>query len=142
MSGWDVPILPVYVNCTIPPLPAIERCRQFGLGLGKIMRAQTAVERVAILGTGGLSHWVGTPQTGTINVDFDQRFLKLFSAGKIAEIAKWDSQEIIDTSGNGAAEIRNWLLAAAAAGATGAKVLAYEPVYSWSTGIAVTELIV
>jgi catalytic LigB subunit of aromatic ring-opening dioxygenase len=141
LAGWDAPVLPVYVNCTIEPLPSIARCRDFGVALGDVIRRQTAVERVAILGTGGLSHSVGTPWTGTINCKFDRTFLNLFSAGRIDEIAQWDSHEVINSAGNGAAEIRNWLIAAAAARATAARVLAYEPVEAWVTGIGVTELV-
>jgi aromatic ring-opening dioxygenase catalytic subunit (LigB family) len=141
MQDWDVPILPVYVNCTIEPLPSLKRCRDFGAALGEAVRRQTAAERVAILGTGGLSHWVGLPQTGQINTEFDRRFLELFAAGRIDEIAAWDGDEVVRSAGNGAAEIRNWLIAAAAARATGARVIAYEPVQSWVTGIGVTELI-
>ena len=42
----------------------------------------------------------------------------------------------IDAAGNGAHEIRTWLVAAGAAG-TGFDVLAYEPVQAWLTGTAV-----
>jgi aromatic ring-opening dioxygenase catalytic subunit (LigB family) len=140
LDGWDVPILPLYVNCTVAPLPTLRRCLDFGAALGDVLRRQHVAERIAIVGTGGLSHWVGMPQTGTINREFDQRFLDLFTAGRCEEIAGWDSDEVIDSAGNGAAEIRNWIMAAAAARSTGANVLAYEPVAAWNTGIGVTEL--
>lgn len=141
LDGWDVPILPIYVNCTIAPLPTLSRCLDFGTALGEVLRRQQALERVAIVGTGGLSHWVGMPQTGTINREFDQRFLDLFTAGRCEEITRWDSDEVIESAGNGAAEIRNWIMAAAAARSKGANVLAYEPVAAWNTGIGVTELV-
>jgi aromatic ring-opening dioxygenase catalytic subunit (LigB family) len=141
LRDWDVPILPIYVNCTIEPLPSHQRCLEFGTALGEVVWAQTDARRVALLGTGGLSHSVGTPRTGIINTEFDRRFLDLFGAGRFDQIARWSSQEVIDSAGNGAAEIRNWLLAAAAARASGARVLAYEPVQTWATGIAVTELV-
>jgi len=141
LAGWDVAILPIYVNCTVEPLPSIARCRDFGTALGEVLRRQASAERVAIIGTGGLSHWVGTPQTGRINRDFDQRFLDHYAAGQIETLAQWDSDEVVNSAGNGAAEIRNWVMAAAAARSTGARVLAYEPVEAWVTGIAVTELV-
>lgn len=140
LDGWDAPILPVYVNCTVEPLPTLARCFDFGTALGDVVRGQSAVERVAIIGTGGLSHWVGMPRTGSINRDFDREFLDMFAAGRSREIAQWDSGAVVDSAGNGAAEIRNWIVAAAAARATGARVLAYEPVDTWMTGIGVAEL--
>lgn len=141
LDGWDLPILPIYVNCTIAPLPTLTRCLDFGKALGDVVRRQQVLERVAIVGTGGLSHWVGMPSTGTINREFDQRFLDLFTAGRCEDIARWDSDEVIKSAGNGAAEIRNWIMAAAAARSKGARVLAYEPVAAWNTGIGVTELL-
>jgi len=134
-----MPILPVYVNCTIPPLPRHQRCVAFGEALGKALRAQTSVGRIAIVGTGGLSHWIGLPQTGQINTEFDTRFLERFERGEWAGLAELDSDEVIRSAGNGAAEIRNWLVAAAASGHTKARRLAYEPVYAWKTGIGVVE---
>lgn len=141
LDGWDVPILPIYVNCTIAPLPTLSRCLDFGTALGDVLRRQTMFDRVAIVGTGGLSHWVGMPSTGIINREFDQRFLEAFAQGQGTEIARWDSDEVIRCAGNGAAEIRNWIAAAAAARSNGARVLAYEPVSAWNTGIAVTQLL-
>lgn len=141
MPDFDVPVLPIYVNCTVDPLPSFARCRDFGTALGDAIRAQTVASRVAIIGTGGLSHWVGLPQTGQINEGWDRRFLDLYTAGGFDEIAGWSSDEVSEGSGNGAAEIRNWLMAAAAVGATGAREITYQPVKAWVTGIAVTELI-
>lgn len=141
LGGWDAPILPIYVNCTVEPLPTLARCHDFGTALGDVIRGQQAIERVAVIGTGGLSHWVGMPRTGSINRHFDRAFLDLFAAGRSHEIARWNCAAVTDCAGNGAAEIRNWIIAAAAARATGARVLAYEPVETWLTGIGVTELL-
>lgn len=141
LEGWDVPILPIYVNCTIEPLPTLRRCLDFGAALGDALRSQTVLQRIAVVGTGGLSHWVGMPSTGRINRDFDQRFLALFTTGRCDEIAQWDSSAVNESAGNGAAEIRNWIMAAAAARSRGARLLTYEPIAEWSTGIGVTELL-
>lgn len=135
----SMPVLPVYVNCTIPPLPRHERCLAFGRALGDVLREQALAEKVAIVGTGGLSHWIGLPQTGQINTDFDQDFLERFERGEFEALAALDSDAVISGAGNGAAEIRNWLVAAAASGHTKSRRLAYEPVLAWKTGIGVVE---
>lgn len=140
MKDWDLPILPIYVNCTIPPLPTPARCRAFGEALGDVLREQSAAKRVAVLGTGGLSHSVGTPRTGIINQAWDQQFLRHYLAGDISPVSGWNSAEIVEDAGNGASEIRNWLIACAAAGAPKSRLLAYEPVEKWKTGIALTEM--
>jgi aromatic ring-opening dioxygenase LigB subunit len=140
MRDLDIPVLPVYVNCTVPPLPSHARCRSFGERLGTVLRTQNVAGRVAIVGTGGISHWVGMPQTGLINETFDREFMSLIEAGKLDEIVRLDSDKVIEEAGNGAAEIRNWLIAAAAARASKAKRLAYEPVAAWKTGIGLVAL--
>jgi len=140
MKDIDIPLLPIYVNCTVPPLPSHARCRDFGIALGEALRDQSIAQRVAIVGTGGISHWVGLPQTGLINESFDQDFLRLFEAGELDAIVAFDSDKVIAEAGNGAAEIRNWLIAAAAAKASKGTRLAYEPVSAWKTGIGLVEL--
>jgi aromatic ring-opening dioxygenase catalytic subunit (LigB family) len=140
MRDLDIPLLPIYVNCTVPPLPSHARCRAFGERLGDVLRAQNIAGRIAIVGTGGISHWVGLPQTGQINETFDRAFLDLMETGQLDAIVDLNSQDVIEKAGNGAAEIRNWLIAAAAARAHKAKRLAYEPVSAWKTGIGLVEL--
>jgi hypothetical protein len=135
-----MPILPIYINCTVPPLPSHARCRAFGNRLGEVLRRQTVAKRIAIVGTGGLSHWVGMPQTGRINDSFDRDFLKSFESGDLDAIERLDSDAVIEQAGNGAAEIRNWLVASAASAGRNARRLAYEPVAAWKTGIGVVEL--
>lgn len=135
----DLPVLPVYVNCTIPPLPRHERCLAFGAALGAALREQTTVSKVGVIGTGGLSHWIGLPKTGLINQDFDRDFLAGLERGDMSGLAALDSDTVIESAGNGAGEIRNWLVAAAASGKNRSRTLAYEPVSAWKTGIGAVE---
>ncbi|WJR75851.1 hypothetical protein [Bradyrhizobium sp. NP1] len=140
MDDTEIPILPIYINCTVPPLPTHARCHSFGVQLGKVLRDQESAQRVALVGTGGLSHWIGLPKSGLINEDFDRSFLELFEAGNLEAIASMESDRVISDAGNGAAEIRNWLAASAAAGNRMARRIAYEPVAAWKTGIGLVEL--
>ena len=101
----------------------------------RAVESQTAAQRVVVLATGGLSHWVGLPESGDINEDFDREFLTRLADGAPDRLTSYAPDEI-DAAGNGAHEIRTWLVAAGAAG-TGFDVLAYEPVAEWLTGTAV-----
>jgi aromatic ring-opening dioxygenase catalytic subunit (LigB family) len=136
----DLPVVPIYVNCTVAPLPSHARCRALGRELGCVLREQTSAARVAVLGTGGLSHWIGVPRTGDINESFDQDFLERFVAGDVPSLVALDSDRVISEAGNGAAEIRNWIIAAEAIRPQRGTRLAYEPVRSWKTGIGLVEL--
>lgn len=134
------PILPVYVNSVVPPLPSFRRSLDFGYALGNAIRGQKRFERIAILGTGGLSHWVGTPNTGEVNDDFDRSFLDRFEALEFETLADMNSDDVMESAGNAAGEVRNWLIAAAATDNPNPERLAYEPVSAWKTGIALVDL--
>ena len=129
------PLVPVIVNGVNPPWPTPKRCYEFGRMIRRAVEAQSIAERVVVLGTGGLSHWVGLPESGTVNTEFDRDFLCRLESGDPDRLTAYTNEEISE-AGNGAHEIRTWLVAAGAAG-VGFDVLAYEPVPVWLTGTAV-----
>ena len=113
--------------------------------LGRALRASIqecpGEERIALIGAGGLSHWVGTPRVGDIDEEFDRWFLDILARGEGPSILDMTDDEIV-IAGNGAHEIRSWLTVAAAAAAAApapATVLAYEPIAAWITGMGVVE---
>lgn len=130
-----IPLVPIIVNGVNPPWPTPKRCYDFGQMLARAIEAQDYVDRVVVFGTGGLSHWVGMPESGNINEEFDQDFLARLDEGDRTRLVDYSVEEI-DIAGNGAHEIRTWLVAAGAAN-TGFDILAYEAVPEWLTGTAV-----
>jgi len=136
MPEGDVPIVTVYTNCAAPPLPTPRRCREMGAFVGGFVRSRPPRERIALVGTGGLSHWVGTPETGRINPDFDRRVLDHVVRGEVEPLARLTRDEIEREGGNGGQEIRNWIALLAAVPGWRGEVLAYEPVAEWITGCA------
>ena len=71
---YDLPIVPVNINCQGPPLIPLKRCYEFGRALRRA--CDRAPERLAVIGTGGISHWPATPDSGKINEPWDREFLK------------------------------------------------------------------
>lgn len=130
-----VPLVPIIVNGVNPPFPTVRRCYAFGQMLRAAIEAQSLAERVVVLGTGGLSHWVGMPESGTINEEFDRDFLNRLGSGDPDQLTALTDEEI-NRAGNGAHEIRPWVVAAGAAG-VGFDTLAYAAVPAWLTGTAV-----
>lgn len=136
----DRRIVPLFVNCNTPPLPTLQRCRDLGRALRDAIAELPTDTTVAVLGTGGLSHWVAVPRSGEINAEWDQAVLERFATGDLDTLAAWSDEAVLAEAGNGALEIRTWLVAAAAAGESGGQVLAYAPMHSWVTGIGVMTL--
>lgn len=137
---WDLPIIPIVVNAFAPPMPSPKRCFDVGAFVAGCVARWPEPIRVAFLGTGGLSHWVGPPQTGRINEQFDHWFLDCLTQGRTDEAtrryARYEDLEAV--AGNGGHEIRDWLAVAGAMPAHfRAQVLAYEPLKQWLTGTGI-----
>ena len=135
---WDIPIVPIVVNAFAPPMPSLKRCMQVGTFVREVIERWPERKRVAVVGTGGLSHWVGLPETGRVNAEFDRWFLGCLLESRGAEvIAKYKrSEELEKDAGNGGQEIRDWLAVAAAMPATlKPQVLAYEPMPGCGIGV-------
>jgi hypothetical protein len=131
-----IPVSPVYTNCGAPPLPTPRRCHEMGAFVGAFIRSRPTTERVALLATGGISHWVGTPETGRINPEFDHRVLDHIARADAEALSRLTEAQIERDGGNGGQEIRNWLALLGAVPGWKGEVLAYEPVPEWITGCA------
>jgi len=131
-------LIPIVQNCAVPPLMPLRRSWDLGVALRRAIDSFPGGQRVALVGAGGLSHWVGHPRVGDIDEEFDRWFLARLAAGEVESLLDMTDDEIV-LAGNGAHEIRSWVAVAAAAAPTPASVLAYEPVAPWITGMGVVE---
>jgi len=123
---YDLPIVPANINCQGPPLAPLARAWAFGEALRRA--ADAAPERIALIGTGGLSHWPATPDSGKINQEWDREFLRRWSANDREALLSYTDAEIYREAGQGGFEIRTFIAAAAAAGGAKGTVDFCEPV--------------
>ena len=115
--GFELPVIPVNINCQGPPLTPLHRAWAFGEAL---RRACDAVpERIALVGTGGISHWPATPDSGKINEPWDRNFLDQLMRGDRDALLAYTDEETYRNAGQGGFEIRTYIAAAAAAGGRG-----------------------
>ena len=119
-------IVPIVVNSIEPPMPSLARCYEWGSLLRKAIGSFPEPLRVAILGTGGLSHSIGEPTMGAIYEDFDRETIRLFSSQPGTLVSYLEQN--LPTHGNGSEEVRNWLVAHGAAGGRGFELVDYLPV--------------
>jgi hypothetical protein len=125
-----VPIVPLYVNVYLPPQPTPRRCYAWGQALRAILDARP--ERVALLASGGMSHFPGTDRYDSPDYEFDRRLLQMLAEGRGPAAAALTGDELAK-SGN--VELRTWVTLLGAVGGVRAEVLCYEP--SWHHGNAV-----
>lgn len=135
-----VRMIPVYIASGVAPLIKTKRCIELGKMIRDAIDVYDGAERVAIIGTGGLSHWVGTEEMGDVNVEFDMAILDMVKRRDIEALIGLSDDFVLQTAGNGALEFRNWLVAIAAAGQYDYELICYEPINPWVTGTALVEL--
>jgi len=137
---YDVPVIPVNINCQGPPLTPLHRAYAFGQAL---RRACDAVpERVALIGTGGISHWPCTPNSGKINETWDREFLDYFIANRKDRLLHYSDADTYRDAGQGGFEIRTFIAVAGATEGTPAELYFYAPIPIFAVGctIAVSQL--
>jgi aromatic ring-opening dioxygenase catalytic subunit (LigB family) len=133
--NYDLPIIPVNVNCQGPPLAPLHRAWAFGESIRAA--ADALPERIAVVGTGGISHWPATPDSGKINEPWDRDFLDRWCRNDRAALLDYDDTRVYAEAGQGGFEIRTFLaVSAAAAGAPGT-VQFYAPIPIFAVGCTV-----
>jgi len=133
-------VIPANINCQGPPLTPLHRAWTFGEA---IRRAADAVpERIALIATGGISHWPATPDSGRINEVWDREFLDRWLANDKDRLLSYTDAETYRDAGQGGFEIRTFIAAAAAARGRG-KLQYCEPipVFAVSCTVATMEII-
>ena len=111
--SYDLPVIPVNINCQGPPLTPLSRVWQFGEALRKACDEEA--EKISIVGTGGISHWPATPDSGKINEAWDRSFLDQLMQQDKDKLLSYIDEEVYAQAGQGGFEIRTLIAAAAAA---------------------------
>lgn len=133
----DIPLVPIHMNCIMPPLPAPARCFEVGRTIAEVIRThRPAGERVAIMATGGLSHDPGGPNYFKVDEAFDRWFLGLLEAGDpMRVLAEVTIERMVAAGDGGTTELLAWLVALGAVGARPARTICYEPTAALRSGM-------
>jgi aromatic ring-opening dioxygenase catalytic subunit (LigB family) len=117
-----IPILPIYVNTWVDPVPTPRRCYRVGELIREV--AEKRAERIAILATGGLSHFPGSPRIGEIDTQFDHKLLEIMREGKGRTLADYSLDQLLQA---GDSEFLNWMVVLGAVGEVKASSTFYMP---------------
>jgi aromatic ring-opening dioxygenase catalytic subunit (LigB family) len=126
---YDVPLVPIHMNCIVPPVPDPKKCYAMGAAIAEIVRNDLpSGMRVAIMGTGGLSHDPGGPKYFSVDEKFDRWFMDLLGTGDPDRVLRECTLEkMVDAGDGGTSELIAWIAAMGAAGARKAHNVCYEP---------------
>ena len=131
---YDLPVIPVNINCQGPPLTPLARAWAFGAALRQA--CDSVPERIALIGTGGIAHWPASPDSGKINEAFDRAFVDRWCRNDKAALLSYSDAETYREAGQGGFEIRTFIAVAAAARGAG-EIRFYEPIPIFSVGCTV-----
>ncbi len=132
---YDLPIIAVNINCQGPPLTPLHRAHAFGRVLRRA--CDEVPERIALIGTGGISHWPATPISGRINEAFDREFLERWSANRRDELLAYRDEDTYRNAGQGGFEIRTFIAVSGATEGLAADVLYYRAIPTFSVGCTI-----
>jgi protocatechuate 4,5-dioxygenase beta chain len=129
-----IPLVPISMNCTVPPIPLPTRSYEVGVTLREMLKAYPDDLRVAVLATGGLSHEPGGPRYFWVDEEFDQWFMAMLARGDHEALLRECTLEKMEEAGSGGtAELLAWIMALAFTRGP-AEVLAYMPAVAWRSG--------
>lgn len=124
MNGNIIPVVPVMVNTYYPPnQPTPRRCYELGRALRAAIEAWETDARVAVVASGGLSHFV-------IDEELDQQVIKALQDRDVTALCSLPREKL----NSGTSEIRNWIVGAGATEHLEMKLIDYVPCYRSPAG--------
>jgi aromatic ring-opening dioxygenase catalytic subunit (LigB family) len=121
LEGRNIPVVPIFVNTYLPPLPSAQRCAALGRAIADIVASRP--EKVALLASGGMSHYPGTSKYYTPAYDFDHWC--------IGELENGHSESFLDLTAEQLDEVGNtemlpWAPVLGALGRQHMELLSYQ----------------
>lgn len=117
----DIPVVPIFVNTYLPPLPRPQRCAALGRAITEIIASKP--ERVALLASGGMSHYPGTDKYYDPAYDFDRWCIRELANGHTDSFLNLTPEQL-DEVGN--TEMLPWAIVLGAVGAQHMELLSYQ----------------
>jgi 3-O-methylgallate 3,4-dioxygenase len=121
------PVIPLLINTYYPPnAPRASRCHDIGRVLRRCIESSKQDLRVAVIASGGLSHFV-------VDEDLDRRVLEGCAAGGAEQLRSLPAAAL----NSGSSEIRNWIVLAGAIEGMERRWLEYQPLYRTPAGTGI-----
>jgi aromatic ring-opening dioxygenase catalytic subunit (LigB family) len=135
IADRGIPVVPIFLNTYLPPLPSPQRCYNLGKQIANIVAGRP--ERVYIIASGGMSHYPGTWKYPQPAYDFDYWAIAQLERGNIGELMKLSSEQL-DEVGN--TEMLPWypMFGAIPENSPG-ELITYQP--TWHHGHAVMRFL-
>ncbi len=134
IAGRDIPVIPIHTNVYLPPLPSPRRCAALGREIAKVVASRP--ERVAMIASGGMSHYPGTWKYPQPEFDFDKWMIAELERGNVDALFNMTTEQL-DEVGN--TELLPWSIMLGAIGAVPGELVQYTP--TWHHGHAMMRFL-
>lgn len=114
-DAWPCRVVPMLVNVLQYPQPTAARCLALGEALGRAIRSFPKDIKVAVFGTGGMSHQLSGERAGLINQEFDRNFLEKIETDP-KSLSQITRAEYVEQAGSEGIEMIMWLIMRGALG--------------------------
>lgn len=137
---WPCAVVPLLGDVIQYPQPTAARCLALGRALGEAIRSYPEGLKVAVFGTGGMSHQLAGARAGLINQDFDAMFLDAIEHDP-EKLASLTREEYIREVGSEGIELIMWLVTRGALGPRIRRVFDtyHVPASNTASGMALFE---
>lgn len=105
---WPGAIVPIQINVLQYPLPTAARCYKLGQAVRRAVESYPEDLKVAVVGTGGLSHQIHGERTGFNNTRWDMEFLELLQHDP-QQLTRLTHADYVRLGGAESAEVIMWL---------------------------------
>lgn len=136
---WPCKIIPLCVNVIQYPPPTGKRCYDLGKAIRKAVEAYDKDIKVAIFGTGGMSHQLQGERAGLVNAEFDQSFLDRLTTDPVG-LTKIQHVEYMREAGSEGIELVMWLIMRGAMGDDASETYKFYHVPASNTGAGLIVL--
>lgn len=106
---WPCKVIPICVNVIQYPPPTGERCYKLGQAIRRAVESFDEDLRVAVFGTGGMSHQLHGERAGLVNLEWDKKFMDDLTANP-ERLRKLPHIEYVREAGSEGIEMVMWLI--------------------------------
>jgi len=130
IGSRDIPIIPLLVNTYLPPIPSPRRAFALGAAIGAALADRG--ERIAVLASGGMSHFPGTSRYQAPNFAFDEWVIGEISQGRYDDLLALSAVNLDEV---GESELMTWFVALGVIGKQPGTLLSYQELSHHGHGV-------
>lgn len=130
VADRQIPIVPLLVNTYLPPIPSPQRAFALGRAIGRALESRP--ERIAVIASGGMSHFPGTARYQSPNFEFDHWIIDQVERGEYDDLLSLTAVNLDEV---GESELMTWFIALGLIGPRPGRLMSYQALSHHGHGV-------